>query len=122
MSDKYRTMQITFGWPSKHLSPNARVHWAVRSKKAKEYRAACYVNALAAKPLIDWDGDIHLWIDYYPPDRRARDQDNMISSSKALFDGLADALKVNDKRFRLHPYVRKEVGGMIKITITRGSV
>ena len=120
MSDKPGMMQITFGWPSKHLSPNARVHWAVRSKKAKEYRAACYINALAAKPLIDWEGDIHLWVDYYPPDKRARDQDNMISSSKALFDGLADALKVNDKRFRLHPYVKDEIGGMVKVSITRG--
>ncbi|MDE3021954.1 MAG: RusA family crossover junction endodeoxyribonuclease [Pseudomonadota bacterium] len=114
--------ELTLPWPSKVLSPNARVHWAVKSKAAKAYRHACYMLAIqaGAKTGIPWEGDVHLWIDYYPPDRRARDQDNMIAASKALFDGLADAYGVNDKRFRLHPYVKDEIGGMIKIRITKG--
>ena len=114
-------MQITLPWPPAVLNPNKRVHWSVKSKATKAYRKACYVLCLEAGLRgIPWDGDIHLWIDFVPPDRRGRDQDNMISSAKALFDGLSDALSVNDKRFRLHPYVRDEVGGMIKVTITPG--
>ncbi len=69
---------------------------------------------------MNWDGDVHLWVDFYPPDKRARDQDNMLAAFKAGFDGLADALKVNDKRFRLHPYVKDEIGGMVRVTITDG--
>ena len=112
---------ITYPWPSKSLSPNARVHWSVKSKATKSLRKAANVLTLEAGWCgVDWDGDIHLWIDYYPPDRRARDQDNMIAASKALFDGLADALGVNDKRFRLHPWVKDDIGGMIKIRITKG--
>lgn len=114
-------MQITLPWPPMVLNPNKRVHWSVKAKAAKSYRAACFALChQAGLRSIDWEGDIHLWIDFYPPDRRARDQDNMISSAKAAFDGLADALKVNDKRFRLHPYVKEEIGGMVKITITPG--
>ena len=112
---------ITYPWPSKALSPNARVHWSVKSKATKSLRRVAHVLTLEAGWRgVDWEGDVHLWIDYYPPDRRARDQDNMIAASKAIFDGLADALSVNDKRFRLHPYVKDEIGGMIKIRISKG--
>ena len=69
---------------------------------------------------IGWDGDVHVWIDFYPPDRRHRDDDNMISAFKAGRDGVADALGINDKRFRIHPYVKTEIGGMIKLTFTPG--
>ena len=81
---------------------------------------ACFTLAHEAKAAVNWDGDVHLWIDFYPPDKRARDQDNMLAAFKAGFDGLADALKVNDKRFRLHPYVKDEIGGMVRVTITDG--
>lgn len=111
---------ITLPWPPKELSPNSRTHWRKKAPITKAYRAACWALCKQTGVRVDWDGDIHVWVDYYPPDRRARDQDNMLSSSKALFDGLADALGVNDKRFRLHPFVRDEIGGMIKIRITTG--
>lgn len=111
---------VTLPWPPKSLSPNARLHWAQRSKSAKAYRAACYALCLeAGLRSIPWEGDIHVWIDFYPPDRRHRDDDNMISAFKSGRDGLADALKVNDKRFRIHPYVRPQIGGMVKIKITQ---
>lgn len=114
-------MNITFPWPPAVLSPNARVHWSVKSKAVKALRRICHLLTLEAGIRgVDWEGDIHLWIDYYPPDRRARDQDNMISASKAIFDGLADAMSVNDKRFRLHPYVKDQIGGMVKVRITAG--
>lgn len=52
----------------------ARVHWSVKSKAAKAYRAACHALTKEAKltaPVTD--GRLHLWLDFYPPDRRARD-------------------------------------------------
>ncbi len=113
-------MQVIFPWPPKTLSPNARVHWAVKSKATKALRLTCAVLAKQARMSVDWEGDIHVWMDYYPPDRRARDQDNMISASKGMLDGLADALGVNDKRFRLHPYVKDETGGIVKVRLTPG--
>ena len=111
-------IELTLPWPPKGLNPNARLHWAAKSKITKAYKEVCWALCKESGLIAPESGDIHLFIDYYPPDRRARDQDNMISSSKALFDGLALALGVNDKRFRLHPYVKDEVGGFIKIRLT----
>jgi len=114
-------LQVTLPWPLKELSPNVRAHWTVRSKAAKKYRAACSLLALEAglrKGSVTWEGDIHVWIDFYPPDRRARDDDNLIAAFKSGRDGLADALGVDDKRFRIHPYVMAQVGGMVKVRLT----
>lgn len=114
-------MEVTLPWPPKELSPNARIHWSRRSKAAKAYRRACHVLTLEAGIRgVDWDGDVHLWIDFFPPDRRHRDDDNMIAAFKSGRDGMADAMSINDKRFRIHPYVQTAIGGMVKVRITRG--
>ena len=114
-------MNVTLPWPPKDLSPNSRIHWSRRSKAAKAYRRACHVLTLEAGIRgVDWDGDIHLWIDFYPPDRRHRDDDNMVAAFKAGRDGMADAMGLDDKRFRIHPFVKDEIGGMVKIRITPG--
>lgn len=114
--------ELTLPWPPKDLSPNARLHWSKKSKAAKAYRHACYMLAIqaGAHAGITWDGDIHLWMDFYPPDRRHRDDDNMIAAFKSGRDGLAQALGVDDKRFRIHPYVKDQIGGMIKVRFTEG--
>jgi hypothetical protein len=118
-------IELTLPWPPKDLSPNARVHWSRRSKAAKAYRELCFWEAKRLLAAGGWqdlpeEGDLHLWIDFYPPDRRHRDDDNMLASFKAGRDGLADAMKINDKRFRSHPYVKETVAGMIKVRITAG--
>lgn len=112
-------MNVTLPWPPAILNPNRREHWAKRSKAAAMYRQACYMLALeaGAKAGIPWDGDIHLWLDFYPPDRRHRDDDNIIAAFKSGRDGLAQALGVNDRRFRTHPYVQTEIGGMVKVRV-----
>jgi len=56
-------------------------------------------------------------ITFYPPDKRHRDADNMIASMKAGFDGVADALKVDDKLFRPTFVFSDEVKGMVKFEI-----
>jgi crossover junction endodeoxyribonuclease RusA len=112
---------VTLPWPPKELSPNARSHWATKSKAAKAYRHACWTLAKAAGIIApETPGRLHLWIDFYPPDRRHRDDDNMIAAFKSGRDGLADALGVNDRRFVCHPYVKDQIGGMIKVRITAG--
>jgi crossover junction endodeoxyribonuclease RusA len=110
-------------WPSRDLSPNARVHWARKGKAAKKYRADCHLLTKAAGITITWDGPAHLWITFYPPDKRARDDDNLIASFKSGRDGIADALGIDDKRFRIHPWVSDEVrkGGAVEVAITAGA-
>lgn len=118
-----RGRQVLLPWPPCVLSPNARVHWAVKSKAAKAYRNACRLIALAAGlRSVEWEGTIHLWITFLAPDRRARDDDNLIANFKNGRDGLADALGVDDKRFITHPLLSDEVvkGGAVRICLTAG--
>ena len=116
-------MKIVFAWPPKELNPNFRGHWAVKARAAKEYRATCGWTAKCAAVVVKWDGPIHLWIKFVPPDRRRRDDDNCLSSFKAGRDGLADALGVNDRRFVVHPLLADAAvfRGAIEVVITSGS-
>lgn len=56
---------------------------------------------------------------FYPPDRRYRDDDNMISAFKHGRDGVALALGVDDRRFRIHPEVSEQMGGTITLRFTK---
>lgn len=111
--------ELTLPWPPRVLSPNARVHWAVRSKAAKLYRQACFVLARKAGWTQAPEGRLHLWIDFYPPTRRSYDDDNLMASFKNARDGIADALRVDDKVFVSHPMVKTETGGMVKVRLTQ---
>lgn len=112
-------MKIICPWPDKRLSPNARVHWAQKSKAAKAARHAGYFAAKEAKARIDWEGAVHAFITFYPPDRRHRDDDNLVASFKNYRDGIADALGIDDKRIRIHPVVADEIrtGGAVEVVL-----
>lgn len=113
-------MRVNLLWPPKELSPNARVHWSKRSKAAKKYRADCCYTVKAAKPGALPEGPLHLWLTFFPPDKRHRDDDNMIAAFKAGRDGIADALGVDDKRFICHPMVSDQTGGYVLAVVTGG--
>jgi crossover junction endodeoxyribonuclease RusA len=116
-------MKLLLPWPPKELSPNARVHWSIKAKHTKAYREIGFYTAreAKAKAKIDWQGTIHAFITFYPPDKRQRDDDNLIAAFKSARDGIADALKVDDKRFRIHPYLSDEVrkGGAVEVVLTQ---
>lgn len=118
-------MELALPWPSKDLSPNARVHWRKRAKAAADARALAKLAAWASGWLpasVPTDGRLHLWIDFYPPTRRLPDDDNMLARCKPYRDGIADALGIDDKRFVSHPYVRDtpRKGGQVVFRITGG--
>jgi len=118
--------EITLPWPDPRLSPNARVHWASKAKAASRARELAGFSALAQgwsarSPLtLPTDTYLHLWIDFYPPTRRHRDDDNLLACFKPYRDGLADALKINDMRFVSHPriYPTPRKGGEVKVRLT----
>ena len=110
--------ELILPWPPKECSPNARVHWSKRSKAAKAYRQLCW--ALAKQAAIQApDGALALWIDFYPPDRRQRDDDNLIAAFKSGRDGIAEALGINDKRFQTIPTMHDKTGGYVVVRITK---
>ena len=114
---------VTFGWPPRDLSPNARAHWSRKAKATKAYRKACWTLSLEAfgnKIIATSWPEIHVWLTYHPPSRRHYDMDNCVAASKAALDGLADALGVNDRSFIIHPFMSDEIGGMVKVRISPG--
>ncbi|MDR0274143.1 MAG: endonuclease [Burkholderiaceae bacterium] len=117
--------EFTLPWPSRTLHPNARVHWRVLALARKAARHEAFVLARhAGLGLLSFpaQGRLHLWLDFYPPDRRRRDDDGLLSSMKAARDGIADALQIDDGRFVSHPFLRDEVrcGGQVRVRITTG--
>lgn len=110
-------------WPPAQLSPNKRLHWSKRSRAAKNYRQACAILTRASCMSVP-DGPLLLHIEFVPPDRRHRDDDNLIASFKAGRDGIADALGINDKRFRTRPRISDEVvpGGEVRVSISSRGV
>lgn len=106
-------LRVICPFPPPELNPNARGHWSRRSKAARAYRRECWALTLEALGRAPGDGEarfiaapspfaagpIRLHLDFFPPDRRQRDDDNAIASFKAGRDGIAAALKVNDRRF-----------------------
>ncbi len=112
---------LTLPWPPKQCSPNWRGHWATKAKAVKAYRKLCWALTYDAHIHVVWDGDIHLHMAFSPPDNRRRDDDNMLASCKSLRDGLADALGVDDSRFRLHSAVLpSRKGGCVIVALSRG--
>lgn len=118
---------IELAWPPRQISPNARTHYRVKAPITKGYlahasnttRVACH--DLGLRDIIDTDSDdpITLAIDFYPPDARRRDLDNMLASMKAGLDGIAEALGVDDQRFALRLTRCEPVkGGRVVVTLS----
>lgn len=120
MSISEGVVRLALSWPDKGLSPNARLHWRRKAKLTKTARRDAWASTLA----IIWrlptlgDGAVALDVVFCPPDRRRRDRDNLIASCKAMNDGIADALGVDDSRFvstyRMGDPVK---GGAVLVTV-----
>lgn len=89
--------------PDRCLSPNARTHWAVRSKAAKRQHAVAFFETVE---VLQWPGvtfqpaETHgVRCRWFFRDRRRRDADNLLASMKHAFDGIAEALEVDDRTF-----------------------
>jgi crossover junction endodeoxyribonuclease RusA len=113
------TAELFLPWPDRKMSPNARIHWgklARARKKAK--RDAYYAAKEAGLGKISAD-TLSVRYVVYPPDRRARDQDNIIASLKAYADGIAEAIGIDDSKWNISisPRGPIEKGGMIKVEL-----
>ena len=122
-------MRVVLPWPDKRLTPNAkrRKHWRAYQPFAKADREigqvlTCVALPLSAKKIIAGQpGKIPMLVTFYPPDRRRRDDDGMISAFKHLRDGVADALGVDDHRFRpTYHFAEPEKPGRVEVRFVEG--
>lgn len=90
---------IELPFPSSALAGHANGHWRSKSGPTASHREWARRATLAAIPgAVLPTGDIRVGVHFYPPDNRG-DRINYPNRMKPYFDGIADALKVNDKRF-----------------------
>lgn len=97
-------------YPTKPLWPNSRTHWGLKSRAAKSYRHACCILAKEQRVhMVQWpEGQIDIHLTFHPSGNP--DDDNLEAAFKSGRDGIADAMGVDDKRFK----VTREVGEKVK--------
>lgn len=108
---------IELPFPPAKLSGHAKGKWWNTSGLVAKHREWARKATLAANPTVPETGDIRVVMTFYPPDRRG-DRLNFPNRAKAYWDGIADALKVNDSRFLPAYYFGEPVkGGKVVVKV-----
>lgn len=78
--------------------------------------------------FLAWRWEQRIWagrgarlaVTFHPPGRYGYDEDGLMSRCKAIFDGIADAIGVNDRNFRYpEPTIAEPVkGGKVIIALS----
>ena len=111
-------MIITLPWPPSSLSGQNNGDWRSKASIVKKYRSDARLATIAVmKGHTIPEGDIASSVDFYPPDRRS-DRLNYPNRMKPLFDGISDALMVNDKRFSIPTYFVHEPTKRPRVVVT----
>ena len=127
-------LPVELSWPPRDCQPNRKPHWAAKARAAKAYRKECHALARQAmrqrwvtveqvRDALETHGHLDLHLEFYPPDRRPRDDDNLEGAFKAGRDGIADAIGVDDRNFRVIKWLHRDQprkGGAVLVTITAG--
>lgn len=110
-------MTIELPFPPSSLSGQNKGGWYDKSGPVKKHRAWAHAVTLAARQKVPPTGDIHLHVRFVPPNHRG-DRANFANRMKPYYDGIADALGVNDRRFVPHySYAPPEKPGRVEIRI-----
>jgi hypothetical protein len=110
---------IELPWPPASLSGHNTGHWRALSGIVRKHREWARLATLEAKPTIiqSDDADVLLCVTFFPPNRRG-DRINFSNRMKPYFDGIADALGVNDRRFLpVYRYGDPIKGGKIMVEV-----
>ncbi|GKS86493.1 endonuclease [Acidovorax sp. SUPP1855] len=97
-------MRIELPWPDACLSPNRKNgrHWgAVHSAKGKRLADArlLTLSEMRKAGYTPPPGTLQMVVTFHAPDKRRRDLDNLLAAMKADFDGISQALGVDDQLF-----------------------
>jgi crossover junction endodeoxyribonuclease RusA len=87
---------------------NQRGHWGKRARRAKKQREAARLLVRAARFALPKSGNVRIMLTRIAP--RALDSDNLASGLKAMRDGVADALGIDDGSGRIEWRCAQERG------------
>ena len=123
---KANMILLEIPWPAKEVWPNYRQshHWRSYEGPVKAQRELgkavaerCHPTQADYEALAGLD-KIAFNVEFYPPDRRHRDDDGMVGAIKSARDGIADGLNVNDRRFQAtYRFMEPEKPGRVVIRI-----
>lgn len=89
------TLDIPRSWL---LTSNQRLHWRETARRTRDLRT--YARAVARHPSVrrtePYDRRVHITAHVAWPDRRRRDEANLMSTLKPIVDGLVDAGVLTD--------------------------
>ncbi len=108
---------ILLPFPPASLSGHTKGHWRSLSRVVARHREWARYATLEANPIVAPFGDIPVHVTFVPPDRRG-DRVNFSNRLKPYFDGIADALGINDKRFvPQYRYAEPEKPGRVEVRL-----
>jgi len=108
---------IELPWPSSTLSGHNNGHWRSKARIVATHRAWAFHATRAVKIKVEGEGDIRICVRFIPPHRRG-DRTNYPNLMKPYFDGVAEALGINDRRFLpSYEFCDPEKPGKIEIVI-----
>ena len=111
------TVTVALPWPPRALWPNARGHWTRKAKASKQYRDDATLSCIMQR-VPNMAAPVAARITFFPPDKRARDLDNMLAAIKAGIDAIATRIAVDDQHWSMtigRGEVRK--GGAVVVEI-----
>lgn len=91
-------IHLILPYPPSELNPNKRLHWAAKTKIKNTEKEIGYSLTLTHRGQIK--GDVALSLIFHASTNRSYDLDNALASCKAVVDGMAAGLGINDKQFR----------------------
>ena len=100
-------ISVTLPWPAKALWPNGRAVWQVKAQQVKLHRAWARNAVQGEHGARQWpQTGYRVTITAHPkPKGPAPDADNTVAACKAFFDGIADAMGVDDRTFTVAPVI-----------------
>jgi crossover junction endodeoxyribonuclease RusA len=114
------TMTIILPWPEQELSPNGRCHWRVKANFVAAARAGAYALACEQPEYIGHGVPLTVIMQFFPPDKKHRDLDNMIAMMKSSVDGIFTAKGCNDSQIAEIRAIRHDCiipGGRVTVTV-----
>lgn len=97
-------LSITLPWPNLELMPNRKHgrHWGntqTAKVSARQMGRISVMSALGRNTLLVGQF-VPIKMTFVAPDNRHRDLDNLLACEKPRLDGIAQALGIDDRRFR----------------------
>ena len=121
MTRRAARVDVALPWPDKRLSPNSRTNrWELAEAKREAKKTSTDLVKERYYDPPDFGNSFLLLVRYFhPPDRRMRDEDNIVASLKAYQDGACSAFGIDDSRIQatVNVFCEPVPGGRISLTL-----